>query len=70
MLAGRFMKLRDYIEKEGISLRDFADRIAVGYYTLQRYLAGTRYPTPTVYKAIFAATKGKVQPNDFYDLKA
>ena len=64
------MKLREYIDKEGVSLRDFAEKIHVGYYTLQRYLNGTRYPTPEVYKAIFAATAGKVQPNDFYDLKA
>lgn len=62
------MKLRDYIDKEGISLRDFAAKINVGYYTLQRYLSGERYPTPQVYQAIYAETRGKVQPNDFYEL--
>lgn len=64
------MRLKDYMDKNKISLRDFAEEIGVGYYTLQRYLAGTRFPGPDEFTAIYKATRGKVQPNDFYDLKA
>jgi transcriptional regulator with XRE-family HTH domain len=64
------MKLRDYIDKHNLTLTDFAVQIGVGYYTLQRYLNGTRYPGPCEFAAIYKVTHGKVQPNDFYDLKA
>jgi transcriptional regulator with XRE-family HTH domain len=63
------MKLKDYIDKHDLSLTDFAAKIGVGYYTLQRYVAGTRFPGPAEFAAIYKATNGTVQPNDFYDLK-
>lgn len=64
------MTLREYLTKKKITLRSFAEAIGVAQYTLQRYLAGTRFPGRAEMKAIHRETKGKVTPNDFYDLKA
>lgn len=69
MIARLGMTLREYVDKNKVSLREFSEKIGVGYYTLQRYLAGTRFPGPIEFAAIYKATGGKVQPNDFYDLR-
>lgn len=61
------MKLADYIEKKKLSAAAMADKIGVPRHTMERYLAG-RLPVPEFVVAIYRATDGRVQPNDFYDL--
>ena len=60
------MQLREYIDKNRVALGPFAARIGVAYYTLQRYLSGSRFPGRREIMEIHKATNGAVQPNDFY----
>lgn len=62
------MKLDRYLKKEKLSSGEFAAKIGVAAWTVERYIAG-RVPDPKIVEAIHAATHGKVTPNDFYDLQ-
>jgi DNA-binding transcriptional regulator YdaS (Cro superfamily) len=62
------MKLAKYLKEKKIEPSAFAEKIGVATFTLRRYLAG-RVPDPKVVEAIHRATRGKVQPNDFYQLR-
>lgn len=64
---GWFMKLLDYLTKKKESPNAFSTRIGVPPHTVYRYLAG-RVPRPDIMEAIFKASKGTVQPNDFYEM--
>lgn len=63
------MTLKQYIKKHGITIKEMADRIGLAPYSVERYIAG-RLPVPEVVVSIYKATKGEVQPNDFYGIKA
>lgn len=63
------MTLADYLSQQAESGNRFAERIGVPAITVQRYLKG-RVPAPRVMEAIYTATNGAVQPNDFYRLVA
>ncbi len=63
------MKLQAYLTSKKETPNAFATRIGVPPHTVYRYLAG-RVPRPDIMGAVYKATKGKVQPNDFYELPA
>ncbi len=63
----RPMKLQAYLTSKKEAPNAFAGRIGVPPHTVYRYLAG-RVPRPDIMGAVYKATGGKVQPNDFYEL--
>ncbi len=63
------MKLQAYLVQKKEAPNAFAIRIGVPPHTVYRYLAG-RVPRPDIMCAVYKATGGKVQPNDFYELPA
>lgn len=58
------MKLREYLDATGKKAAHFAADLGVADNTVRRWLSGARTPTPEQMRAIYAATKGLVQPND------
>ena len=58
--------LRTYLAHHKISATAFAAEIAVSGAALHRYINGERIPRPEVMQRICAATRGSVQPNDFF----
>jgi len=60
------MHLRAYLAAHEIPIPAFAGLIGVSVQAVHRYVAGDRVPRPKVMERIKAATKGDVQPNDFY----
>jgi len=67
------MTLKEWMEKEGLNDRQAAEVIGIRNINpstnINRYKSFKRIPQKKVMKMIYIATKGKVQPNDFYDLK-
>jgi predicted transcriptional regulator len=61
------MKLLEYLTTKKETPNAFAIRLGVPAHTIYRYLAG-RVPRPDIMSAVYKATGGKVQPNDFYEL--
>lgn len=61
------MKLKTYLEKEGITASDFALRIGVAPSTVTRSARGEAIPSPETMRAIAQATNGQVTPGDFYE---
>ena len=59
------MKLGRYLEREGISLAQFAKVIGVSQESVRLYIAGERFPRPKRLEIITAATCGKVTYRDF-----
>lgn len=64
------MKLKQWLSKNKCGIAQFAERLGIPRYSLQRYLNKGRLPPPKVMTAIHRVTKGDVQPNDFYSLAA
>lgn len=62
------MTLKQWMKQEGVSALALAKRIKIARWTLDRYLSTDRVPAPRVVLAVYRATKGAVQPNDFYRL--
>jgi transcriptional regulator with XRE-family HTH domain len=60
------MNLRPYLDERKISVPEFARAIDVSTAALHRYLAGERIPRQEIMERIALATKGAVQPNDFF----
>jgi lambda repressor-like predicted transcriptional regulator len=64
---GSFMDLRSYLEKRGISHRDFAARIGVNQSTVTRLCAvDPPWPSRDLVEAIARETNGKVTADAFY----
>ena len=67
------MTLKEWMDKEGLNDRQAAEVIGIRNINpstnINRYKSFKRIPQKKVMKMIYIATKGKVQPNDFYDLK-
>ena len=59
------MKLRTYLARNKVSIRQFADMIGVHYETARRYVHGQIVPSSTTMRRIIEATNGDVQPTDF-----
>ena len=62
------MKLKDWLDKEGLTVSEFARRMGTPQPTVWRYVNGERVPEGEAMRKIAELTKKKVQPNDFYEL--
>lgn len=60
------MQLRQYLDKHDTDVAVFAAKIGVTAQTVYRYLTGDRLPHRDVMERICRATKGAVQPNDWF----
>ena len=71
--GNNLMTLKEWMDKEGLNDRQAAEVIGIRNINpstnINRYKSFKRIPQKKVMKMIYIATKGKVQPNDFYDLK-
>lgn len=61
------MRLKQYLDANGISQAAFARMIGTSQVTVSRYIKGQRFPHPTTIAKIFKATKGKVSVRDWYE---
>ncbi len=59
------MKLKDYLDKNGITPSVFAGMIFVTDVTVYRYINEKSAPNSVIRKRINNITKGKVTSNDF-----
>jgi transcriptional regulator with XRE-family HTH domain len=64
------MRLQEYLEVKGLTLRAFGDKIGVSAESVRRYAAGERMPQRHIMLAIVKATGGAVQPGSFYEKAA
>lgn len=65
------MRLREWRERNRMSLGDVARRVGVSNATaVRRWEVGGRVPRPHQMAAIYVLTAGAVTPNSFYDLPA
>lgn len=64
------MTLTQYMQSEGITAMALAQKLGVSVSTVTRAARGEVIPKPDQMRAIFKATGGKVQPNDFYGIAA
>lgn len=62
------MRFADWIEAEGLSYEEAAQRIGVANGTVVWRYAHGRVPRPNILTRIVAATGGLVTPNDFHVL--
>lgn len=62
------MLLKDYLDRRGETMAAFSRRIGVTPEAVRWYCNGERVPRYNSMRRIVAATRGKVKPNDFYDL--
>lgn len=64
------MKLRDYLDREKLTITAFAGQVGVSHAAIVRYINGTRRPEWPVIDKIAEITKGDVRPDDFFDAPA
>jgi predicted transcriptional regulator len=64
------MKLREWIEEEGITPSGFARHIGVPPSTVQKILREDRAGNHDTMVRIIRGTRGAVLPNDFFDIPA
>lgn len=62
------MRLADYLEKHGLSDKDFAVRTGLHYTEVWNYRTGRRQPGAKKVAAIEQATDGQVRAKDFVEL--
>lgn len=62
------MTLQEYLDESGVSRGQLAELLGVSEVTVHRYLKKGTIPNAHVMPKVVAATGGKVQPNDFYQL--
>jgi transcriptional regulator with XRE-family HTH domain len=62
------MKLKTYLDAEGIDQTAFAAAINTTQVAVSRYVSGRRIPRPAIMRRIAHETKGLVGPEDFYGL--
>lgn len=60
--------LDEWMNDEGLSGREFAELIGADPATVSRWRRGLTTPGPEDMLRIYEATRGKVEPNSFYDL--
>jgi transposase len=65
------MKLRDYLKKNHMSIKEFAKNTGLPYHTVYSWLydrreGERRIPGSKNMRIIIGETKGKVKANDFY----
>lgn len=59
------MTLKDYLSKNGIYYRDFAEEVGVSIYAVRKWLNGERTPRDKTKALIAKVTKGAVQAQDW-----
>ena len=62
------MKLKRYLDLNGISKSEFAEKAGLNLSDVCRYLATSRKPNLVAMNKIRIATKGKVDVEDFLDV--
>jgi transcriptional regulator with XRE-family HTH domain len=60
------MQLRAWLEKEEMSVAEFARRLDRSYLTVWRWLRGVRTPNKDMRKRVRGATGGEVMPADWF----
>jgi hypothetical protein len=60
------MTLGEYLKREKIGSKIFADRLGTSAEAVRLYAAGRRIPRPDIMAKIGRLTDGAVQPNDFF----
>jgi transcriptional regulator with XRE-family HTH domain len=60
------MQLKEWIEKNGKTIKEVADALGVSEMNVYRYISGSNIPRPENMQKITEYTGGEVQPNDFY----
>ncbi len=60
------MKLKDYMQKEGISIAQAAEQLGLNYEEVRRYYHGITIPRVARLREIILWSKGQVMPNDFF----
>lgn len=63
------MKMINYIEKQGITMKQAAEDLNFTYEDVRRYCKGEIIPRPDKMNKIVKWSGGEVQPNDFYEVK-
>ena len=64
------VKIRQYLDQAGLTLAEFAAQVAVSAAAMSRYARGKRMPRPDVVRRITAASGGRIQANDLFELAA
>lgn len=59
------MTLAEYLDATGRKVTDVAKETGVSATSVYRWMSGARTPSPEQMRAVHAATKGLVTPNDF-----
>ncbi len=62
------MTLEQYLTRKGMTATKLASECGVAVSTITRAANGETIPTPELMTQIVQVTKGKVKPNDFYNL--
>ena len=62
------MELKKYIKESQMTQAQFASELDVTPIAVSRYCNGARVPAAKVMMRIVAVTKGRVKPNDFYEV--
>lgn len=62
------MQLRDYLQLEGETARQFSKRIGVTIHAIRKWVRGERVPRPRTMVKIRKLTKGAVTPDDWMSL--
>ena len=61
------MKLREWLDKRGMTAKELAAQIAVSPAMITRITKG-QVPRPDVMTKLAEVTEGQVRPDDFYEL--
>ncbi|RSV11644.1 hypothetical protein CA235_18410 [Sphingomonas sp. ABOLF] len=62
------MVLESWLEREGVDVRVFAQRIGRSPEAVRRYITGDRIPDKGTMPLIVEQTRGEVTPNDFFGI--
>lgn len=63
------MKLKNFLDKESISIQQMANDLELPYEYIRRYVNENKIPRPETMAKIVAYTKGEVTANDFYGIE-
>ncbi len=63
------MKLKEYIRDNCLTIESMSEACDINYTTFVKWAYEKRIPSKNYMRKIYKVTKGKVSPNDFYDLE-
>lgn len=64
------MTLQDWLDRESVTVGEFASRIGRSSEAVRRYVMGDRIPDRETMPLIAQETAGAVTPNDFFGIAA